>query len=75
MISRDIPINRFRPQIMGIATIGVVLVHSVDVITWPVILNKIFGFGGIGVYTFVFLSAIGLFGSLSARKNMSGGYL
>ena len=63
----DEQIGKYRTQIMGIATIGVLLVHSNDIVTWPGYIEFIFGYGGIGVYIFVFLSAIGLYNSLKSR--------
>ncbi|MDB7951543.1 acyltransferase family protein [Faecalitalea cylindroides] len=60
-------IGKYRTQIMGIAALGVVLGHSRDIVEWPAIINSIFGYGGIGVYIFVFLSAIGLYHSLKSR--------
>lgn len=56
-----------RSQIMGIAAIGVLMVHSNEIVEWPSVVSKAFGFGGTGVYIFVFLSAIGLYNSLKVR--------
>lgn len=61
-------INKYRQQLMGIAAIGVLLVHSNGVVAWPHIVSCVFGYGGIGVYMFVFLSAVGLYLSLSKRN-------
>lgn len=55
---------------MGIATLGILLVHSKDIIILPRIIWVLSGYGGIGVYIFVFLSSIGLYNSLKSR----GGY-
>lgn len=52
---------------MGIASLGIILVHSIDIVAWSPNLEKLFGFGGTGVYVFVFLSAIGLFHSLKSK--------
>lgn len=60
-------IKDYRSQIMGIAAIGVLLVHSNEIVNWPSVVSKAFGFGGTGVYIFVFLSAIGLCNSLKIR--------
>lgn len=57
-------INQYRTQLMGIATIGVLLVHSKNVVQWPRLFNNFCSYGGTGVYIFVFLSAIGLYYSL-----------
>lgn len=67
MMSIDKQIGKFRSQIMGIAAIGVLLVHSNEIVNWPSVVSKAFGFGGTGVYIFVFLSAIGLYNSLKVR--------
>lgn len=63
-------IAKFRSQIMGIAAIGVLLVHSGKIVGWSPVIKKLFGYGGIGVYVFVFLSAVGLYNSL---KSSGGG--
>lgn len=60
-------IRRYRTQVMGIAAIGVLLVHSNSTVEWHPMLRKLFGFGGTGVYIFVFLSATGLYHSLIIR--------
>ena len=52
---------------MGIATLGVLFVHSRNIIVLPRIVSVLFGYGGIGVYIFVFLSSIGLYFSLKIR--------
>lgn len=66
-VSINREINKQRTQIMGIASIGVILVHSINIITWPPVLKKLFEFGGTGVYIFVFLSAVGLYNSLKSN--------
>mgnify|MGYP001049521727 CR=1 FL=1 len=63
----NVSLTKYRQQLMGIAAIGVLLVHSTQIIALPTFLSKIFSYGGIGVYIFVFLSAIGLYMSLSRR--------
>ena len=64
-------INRYRSQLSGIATLGVLFVHSKNVIILPEVISALFSYGGIGVYIFVFLSSIGLYNSLKSR---GGGY-
>ncbi|WP_419169418.1 acyltransferase family protein [Negativibacillus massiliensis] len=63
----DEGVGKYRTQIMGIAALGVILTHSRDIVKYPAIISSIFGYGGIGVYIFVFLSAIGLYHSLKSR--------
>lgn len=58
---------KFRTQLFGIAAIGVIAVHSNSIINYPNIIKKIFGYGGLGVYIFAFLSGIGLYFSLKNR--------
>ena len=60
-------INRYRSQLSGIATLGVLFVHSKNVIILPEVISALFSYGGIGVYIFVFLSSIGLYNSLKSR--------
>lgn len=60
-------IDKNRSGIMGVATLGVLMVHSNAIVKWPSILQKLFSFGGTGVYVFVFLSAMGLYYSLKKR--------
>ena len=64
-------ISVYRKQLMGIAALGVLFVHSMDIIDCPDLFLSLFGYGGIGVYIFVFLSSIGLYNSL---KSHGGGY-
>ena len=59
-------IKRYRNQLMGIAAIGVVCVHSNSIVNWPDFLGTLFGYGGIGVCIFLFLSSIGSYNSLKS---------
>ena len=67
MIMVNEQIEKCRAQIMGLAAIGVLFVHSIEFVDWHPLLRKIFEFGGTGVYIFVFLSAVGLYNSLKTR--------
>lgn len=60
---------------MGIGAIGVLCVHSCQLIVWPPLLHKLFSYGGVGVYLFMFLSGIGWFYSLEKinQSNQAGG--
>lgn len=58
---------KYKIQLMGIAALGVVFVHSKNIITLPHVVDALSGYGGIGVYIFVFLSSIGLYNSLKSR--------
>ena len=64
-------LSRFRTQLMGIGALGVLLVHSTSIIDYPAFLANKVGYGGTGVYIFVFLSAIGLYNSLQSRGEYS----
>lgn len=62
------PIMNYRTALFGIGALGVLAVHSTKYVQWPMLIAKIFGFGGIGVYLFAFLSGIGLFQSMNYRR-------
>ena len=66
MYQRDI--SKYRSELFGIATIMIVVCHSTSVIDYPKFIEKVIAYGGIGVYTFAFLSGIGLYYSM---KNSS----
>lgn len=57
-------VNQYRTQIIGIASISVICTHSNEIIAWPKAVRNLLGYGGIGVYIFIFLSSIGLYYSL-----------
>ena len=48
MIMVNEQIEKCRTQIMGLAAIGVVFVHSIEFVDWHPLLRKIFEFGGTG---------------------------
>lgn len=62
-------ISKYRTELMGLSAIMILVVHSVGFVEWPAIINKVFSYGGVGVYSFVYLSALGL--SYSMRMNKS----
>lgn len=66
-MERDSRLSRFRTELMGAGAMGVLLVHSLDIVPWPNRLEWIIGYGGLGVYVFVFLSGIGLYHSFASR--------
>lgn len=63
-------LSRFRTQIMGAATIGVILCHAV---LWdnelPLLIAKVLSLGNLGVDIFLLVSGMGIFYSL--KKNYS----
>lgn len=70
-------LSQYRTALFGIGTLGVLAGHSVSYVQWPGVLSRILGLGGIGVYLFVFLSGIGLYYSMTSRKQQEihrGGY-
>lgn len=63
-------LSKYRTQLMGIAAIMIVLVHSVDYgVEMPSLLRVVCSYGWLGVDIFLFLSGIGCCYSLS--KNVS----
>lgn len=67
MIVGNKTVRNTRVLVMGVATVGILLVHSINIVKWPAFMQKLFEFGGLGVYIFVFLSSIGLYNSLKIR--------
>lgn len=35
-------INRYRQHLLGVATLGVLFVHSIDIVPWPYYLSELF---------------------------------
>ncbi len=66
--NNNVLIQKYRQQLMGIAAIGVLFVHANGIVPYPYFVALLFSYGGIGVYIFVFLSAIGLYRSLNVLK-------
>ena len=67
------PINIHRGELMGIGAIGVLCVHSCQMIVWHPLLHKLFSYGGVGVYLFMFLSGIGWYYSLEKINQLNQG--
>ena len=62
-------ISTYRTELMGIATILILLCHAVGRnVAFPFPLNKFFGLGTCGVDIFFFLSGFGLFYSLKSKS-------
>lgn len=72
-------LSKYRTELFGISTIGILIVHANDVIhagggVIAELIRKLFAFGGITVYVFVFLSGIGLYFSKSSKNTpITGG--
>ena len=61
--------SRYRSQLMGVATIMILLCHAAaSKVMMPALLSAILGFGNYGVDIFLFLSGLGCFYSLSKTK-------
>lgn len=64
-------LSKYRTELFGLSTVGILIVHSNDVIqaggTLDELIRKLFAFGGVAVYVFVFLSGIGLYYSMSGK--------
>lgn len=67
-------LSQCRTELMGIGAMGVLVVHSLLIVEMGTIPTILAGFGGLGVYIFVFLSGLGLVNSLE-KTNVSGGVL
>lgn len=62
-------ISKYRSELMGLATIMIIVCHSVPFgVQMPDILSRIFTLGNLGVDVFLFLSGVGLYYSLSRVK-------
>lgn len=63
------PISKYRTELMGIATICILLCHSVAYIKFPPIIESFLNLGNFGVDIFLFLSGLGLYYSLLKRRD------
>lgn len=69
-------LSRYRLQLMGIATIAIIVCHAPgNGVLMSELLKKICGFGYIGVDMFLFLSGLGLYYSLSKDSREGRGIL
>ncbi len=68
-------ISKYRMECMGAAAIGVLIVHSCGIISYPDFITKMFRFGGVGVYIFMFLSGMGMYFSLKNMEARNGAIL
>lgn len=60
-------ISQYRSELLGIATLMIILTHSIAVISFPSMINKILAYGSTGVDVFLFLSGIGLYYSVKKK--------
>lgn len=72
-------ISRFRTECMGLATIWVLAVHALDfgihLPPWLAIVEKLMGYGQVGVNMFFFVSGIGMYFSLGKRDSLTHFYI
>ena len=57
-------ISKYRGELLGVATLMIVITHSIAIINFPPMIEKILGLLTTGVNVFLFLSGIGLYYSL-----------
>lgn len=69
-------VSDLRTELMGIATLGVLLAHTISIVSFPKTLEGILTYGNCAVYIFAFLSGFGLYFSLSTstRLDRGGGF-
>lgn len=60
-------IYNYRRELMGIASIGVLIVHAIGQVEMPSMIKAICTFGQAGVFMFMLLSGMGLYESLKSR--------
>ena len=54
-------ISKYRGELLGVATLMIVIGHSISIVNFPSIVKKILAYGTVGVNIFLFLSGIGLY--------------
>ena len=69
MKSEKSPLTTYRKELFGIATLMIVLCHSVSIVPFPGSLGHLISYGTMGVNIFLFLSGIGLYYSLKNNGN------
>ena len=66
-------VSDLRTELMGIATLGVLLAHTISIVSFPKTLEGILTYGNCAVYIFAFLSGFGLYFSLSTSTRLDRG--
>lgn len=69
-MKEELLITKYRNELFGIATLMIVLCHSVSIVPFPNSLSNIINYGTMGVNIFLFLSGIGLYYSLKNNGNI-----
>ena len=62
-------ISKYRGELLGVATLMIVIGHSISIVNFPSIVKKILAYGTVGVNIFLFLSGIGLYYSLKNKSD------
>ncbi len=62
-------LTAYRSELFGIATLMIVLCHSVSIVPFPGGLATLISYGTMGVNIFLFLSGIGLYYSLKNKAD------
>ena len=62
-------ISKYRGELLGVATLMIVITHSIAIINFPPMIEKILGLLTTGVNVFLFLSGIGLYYSLTYKND------
>lgn len=62
-------LSTYRTQLMGIATLMIIICHTHATVELPHIISKIFNYGNLGVDIFLLLSGIGCYYSLRKHKD------
>ena len=63
-------IDDYRVQLLGIAAVCILCVHSISIIEFNQLLHSVMGIGSIGIYMFSFLSGRGLSYSMARESNI-----
>ena len=64
-------LSKYRTELMGMSALGVLMTHAPYTDPCPGWLQRVFSYGGAAVYIFMFLSGMGLYHSLSMRKEQT----
>lgn len=68
-MKEELLITKYRNELFGIATLMIILCHSVSIVPFSESLSNIISYGTMGVNIFLFLSGIGLYYSLKNNGN------
>ena len=66
---KKVEISKYRGELLGAATLMIIITHSIAIINFPSMIEKILGLLTTGVNVFLFLSGIGLYWSLTYKND------